>query len=32
VSAKNKVAASRAVVVNKADDKPGYLEKESSGR
>ena len=41
VSAKNKVAASRAVgnrvvaanrVVSKADDKPGYLEKESGGR
>lgn len=35
-SAKNKVAASRAVAVNrvvsKADDKPGYLEKESGGR
>ena len=42
VSAKNKVAASRAVAVNrvvaankvvsKADDKPGYLQKESGGR
>jgi hypothetical protein len=38
VSAKNKVAANRAVAasragaVNKADDKPGYLEKESGGR
>jgi len=36
VSAKNKVAANRAAAVNrvvsKADDKPGYLEKESGGR
>ena len=41
VSAKNKVAANRVAanravavnrVVSKADDKPGYLEKESGGR